>query len=51
MSFSAWGRGFAAALAVSTATVAAVPAIAQDVMDATGEIYKRLVAPHVHQRW
>jgi len=28
-----------------------LPAIPADVMAATREIYARLVAPHVHQRW
>ena len=48
MSFSAWGRGFAAALAVSTATVAAVPAIAQD--EAQAEQTWRTLAPQADTR-
>lgn len=28
-----------------------LPAIPADIMDATREVYARLVAPHVHQRW
>ena len=40
-----------AAQAKANAAAASLPPIPQDVMDATREIYERLVAPHVHQRW
>jgi aryl-alcohol dehydrogenase-like predicted oxidoreductase len=40
-----------AAQAKANAAAASLPLIPQDVMDATREIYERLVAPHVHQRW
>jgi aryl-alcohol dehydrogenase-like predicted oxidoreductase len=40
-----------AAQAKANAAAANLPPIPQDVMDATREIYERLVAPHVHQRW
>lgn len=39
------------AQARSNAAAADLPAISDDVMTATKEIYARLVAPHVHQRW
>jgi len=48
MSFSAWGRGFAAALAVSTAAIAAVPAVAQDQSQA--EQTWRTLAPQADTR-
>jgi len=37
--------------AKANAAAASLPAIPQDVMDATRAVYDRLVAPHVHQRW
>jgi aryl-alcohol dehydrogenase-like predicted oxidoreductase len=37
--------------AKANAAAASLPAIPQDVMDATREVYSRLVAPHVHDRW
>jgi aryl-alcohol dehydrogenase-like predicted oxidoreductase len=37
--------------AKSNAAAAELAAISTDVMTATKEIYARLVAPHVHQRW
>lgn len=37
--------------AQANAKAASLPAIPEDVMEATREIYYRLVAPHVHQRW
>ena len=40
-----------AAQAKANAAAASLPPIPQDVMDTTREIYERLVAPHVHQRW
>ncbi|MFC6444648.1 aldo/keto reductase [Shinella zoogloeoides] len=40
-----------AAQAKANAAAAGLPAIPQDVMDATRAVYDRLVAPHVHQRW
>jgi len=40
-----------AAQAKANAAAASLPPIPKDVMDATREIYERLVAPHVHQRW
>ncbi|CDZ42868.1 aldo/keto reductase [Neorhizobium galegae] len=39
------------AQARGNAAAADLPAISDDVMTATKEIYARLVAPHVHQRW
>ncbi|MFC3071875.1 aldo/keto reductase [Shinella pollutisoli] len=35
----------------ANAAAAGLPAIPEDVMEATREIYYRLVAPHVHHRW
>lgn len=35
----------------ANAAAADLPAIPEDVMEATREIYYRLVAPHVHHRW
>ncbi|WP_411035314.1 aldo/keto reductase [Shinella sp. BYT-45] len=35
----------------ANAAAASLPAIAEDVMEATREVYYRLVAPHVHHRW
>ncbi|PKR90754.1 aldo/keto reductase [Pleomorphomonas diazotrophica] len=40
-----------AAQALGNAAASDLPAIPADVMAATREIYARLVAPHVHQRW
>ncbi|MXN46823.1 aldo/keto reductase [Shinella kummerowiae] len=37
--------------AKANAAAASLPAIPQDVMEATREVYSRLVAPHVHDRW
>lgn len=37
--------------AQANARAASLPAIPEDVMEAAREIYYRLVAPHVHQRW
>ncbi|MDX3973375.1 aldo/keto reductase [Shinella sp.] len=37
--------------AQANARAASLPAIPEDVMEATREVYYRLVAPHVHQRW
>lgn len=37
--------------AKANAAAASLPAIAEDVMEATREVYYRLVAPHVHHRW
>ena len=37
--------------AKANAAAAGLPAIPQDVMEATREVYSRLVAPHVHDRW
>lgn len=37
--------------AKANAAAAGLPAIAEDVMEATREVYYRLVAPHVHHRW
>lgn len=37
--------------AQANAGAASLPAIPEDVMEATREVYYRLVAPHVHQRW
>jgi len=37
--------------AKANAAAASLPAIPQDVMDATRAVYDRLIAPHVHQRW
>ena len=37
--------------AKANAAAASLPAIPQDVMDATRAVYDQLVAPHVHQRW
>jgi aryl-alcohol dehydrogenase-like predicted oxidoreductase len=37
--------------AQANARAANLPAIPEEVMEATREIYYRLVAPHVHQRW
>jgi aryl-alcohol dehydrogenase-like predicted oxidoreductase len=37
--------------AQANAKAAGLPAIPEDVMEATREVYYRLVAPHVHQRW
>lgn len=37
--------------AKANAAAANLPAIPEDVMQATREVYDRLVAPHVHQRW
>lgn len=37
--------------AKANAAAASLPPIAEDVMEATREVYYRLVAPHVHQRW
>jgi aryl-alcohol dehydrogenase-like predicted oxidoreductase len=35
----------------SNAAAADLPALSNDVMAASREIYDRLIAPHVHQRW
>ncbi len=40
-----------AAQAQANAAAASLPPIPQNVMDATREVYDRLVAPHVHHRW
>ncbi|GMB81523.1 aldo/keto reductase [Shinella zoogloeoides] len=40
-----------AAQAKANAAAASLPAIPENVMEATREVYERLVAPHVHQRW
>jgi aryl-alcohol dehydrogenase-like predicted oxidoreductase len=40
-----------AAQAKANAAAAELAAISDDVMTAAREIYARLVAPHVHQRW
>ncbi|CAK7255642.1 MULTISPECIES: aldo/keto reductase [unclassified Shinella] len=40
-----------AAQAEANARAASLPALSDDVMEATREIYYRLVAPHVHGRW
>lgn len=40
-----------AAQAEANARAASLPALSDDVMEATREIYYRLVAPHVHDRW
>ncbi|MCR6498622.1 aldo/keto reductase [Shinella sp. CPCC 101442] len=37
--------------AQANAKAAGLPVIPEDVMEATREVYYRLVAPHVHQRW
>ena len=37
--------------AKANAAAASLPGLSEDVMEATREIYYRLVAPHVHQRW
>ncbi|WP_439617038.1 aldo/keto reductase [Shinella sp.] len=37
--------------AQANARAASLPAIPEEVMEATREVYYRLVAPHVHQRW
>ena len=37
--------------AQANAAAASLPAISADVMEATREVYYRLIAPHVHQRW
>lgn len=37
--------------AKANAAAASLAPLSHDVMDATREIYERLVAPHVHQRW
>ncbi|WP_119258722.1 aldo/keto reductase [Shinella zoogloeoides] len=37
--------------AKANAAAASLPAIPENVMEATREVYERLVAPHVHQRW
>ena len=39
------------AQAKANAAAAGRPAIPENVMEATREIYYRLVAPHVHDRW
>lgn len=35
----------------ANATAADLAPLSADVMAATREIYERLIAPHVHQRW
>ena len=40
-----------AAQAEANARAAGLPAISEDVMEATREVYYRLIAPHVHDRW
>lgn len=40
-----------AAQAEANARAASLPALSEDVMEATREVYYRLVAPHVHDRW
>ena len=40
-----------AAQAKANAEAAALPALSDATMDAVHEIYERLIAPHVHQRW
>jgi aryl-alcohol dehydrogenase-like predicted oxidoreductase len=37
--------------AKANAAAASLAPLSHDVMDATREIYERLIAPHVHQRW
>ncbi|WP_337183788.1 aldo/keto reductase [Shinella sp.] len=37
--------------AKANAAAASLPPIPENVMEATREVYERLVAPHVHQRW
>jgi aryl-alcohol dehydrogenase-like predicted oxidoreductase len=37
--------------AKANAAAASLAPLAQEVMDASREIYERLIAPHVHQRW
>lgn len=37
--------------AEANARAASLPALSEDVMEATREVYYRLVAPHVHNRW
>jgi aryl-alcohol dehydrogenase-like predicted oxidoreductase len=37
--------------AKANAAAASLAPLSQDVMDASREIYERLIAPHVHQRW
>ena len=37
--------------AQANAAAASLPSISADVMEATREVYYRLIAPHVHQRW
>ena len=40
-----------AAQAMANAAASDLPALSPDVMAAAKDIYKRLIAPHVHQRW
>lgn len=40
-----------AAQAKANADAAALPALSPEIMAAAREIYRRLIAPHVHQRW
>ncbi|CUH40398.1 General stress protein 69 [Jannaschia seosinensis] len=37
--------------AVANAEAAALPALSDEVMEAARDVYDRLIAPHVHQRW